>query len=200
MLDNVSPYCTTYFVVCSVAVTGAAATFSMLVRMTSVLPAVRVFACAGWTAPFIPTATRMIDKMLQASTTHADFVHVRMVLSLSFLRDQRRTLQVRTPRAWTGEEGKDLGWRDLRQIGAPDRLRVGTTREPQQDQAEKRDQSGANATLHPAPAISPAAARAAAVSAARAGRRPGKRRRRRHRCTIARQQRRRRRERGHISA
>jgi hypothetical protein len=31
--------------------------------------------------------------MPQASTTHADFVHIRKVLSLSFHRDQRRTLR-----------------------------------------------------------------------------------------------------------
>jgi hypothetical protein len=37
--------------------------------------------------------------MLQASTTHADFVHIRTVLSLSFRGDQRRTLLARTPMA-----------------------------------------------------------------------------------------------------
>src|SRR5215470_9692283 len=79
MPDNVSPCCTTYLVICLVAVTGAAATLNVLVRMTSVLPAVRVFAWAGWTDPFMPTATKMIERMLQASTTHADFVHVRIV-------------------------------------------------------------------------------------------------------------------------
>ena len=90
--DSVSPLCTTYLVVWAVAVTGAAAMLSVLVRVTSVLLAVRVLAWAGWTDPFRPTATRMIDRMLQASTTHADFVHARIVLSLSFQWDQRRTL------------------------------------------------------------------------------------------------------------
>jgi len=46
----------------------------------------------------MPTAIKMIGKMVQASTTHADFVHVRMVLSLSFQGDQRRTQAVRTPK------------------------------------------------------------------------------------------------------
>jgi hypothetical protein len=98
MPDNVSPCCTTYLVVGLVAVTGGVATLSVLVRVTSVLLAVRVFAWSRWTDPFMPTATRM----LQASTTHADFVHVRIVLSLSFQRDQRRTLLVRTPKVRTG--------------------------------------------------------------------------------------------------
>src|SRR5436190_17214438 len=108
MADKVSPCCTTYLVVGVVAVTGAAATLNVLVRMTSVLLAVRVFAWAGWMDPFMPTATKMIGRMLQASTTHADFVHARIVLSLSFQWDQRRTLLVRTPKARTGWEGKGL--------------------------------------------------------------------------------------------
>src|SRR5258705_13053562 len=97
MPDSVWPYLTTYVVAGLVAVTDGAATLRVRVRMTSVLLAVRVFAGAGWTDPFMPTAIRVIDKMLQASTTHADFVHVRMVLSLSFRGDQRRTLLARTP-------------------------------------------------------------------------------------------------------
>ena len=56
------------------------------------LLAVRVFAWAGGTDPLIPAATTMIDSTIQASTTHADLVHVRIVLSLSFLGNQRRTL------------------------------------------------------------------------------------------------------------
>src|SRR5215475_15952672 len=93
--DSVSPLRTTYVVVWLAAVTGDAATLNVLVRMISVvLPAVRVFAWAGWTDPCIPTATRMIGRTLQASTTHADLFHVRMVLSLSFQGDQRRTLLV----------------------------------------------------------------------------------------------------------
>jgi hypothetical protein len=114
MPDNASPDCTTYLVVWLIVVTGAAATLSVLVRVISVLLAVPVFAWAGWAGAFRATATRMIDRMLQASTTRADFVHVRMVLSLSFHGNQRRTLLVRTPRARTGREGKDLGGRHLR--------------------------------------------------------------------------------------
>jgi hypothetical protein len=79
--------------------------------------------------------------------------------------------------ARTGLEGKDLGWRHLRQVGVPDGLGGGTTRQPQQDQSEEREQGGANATLNPA-ATEPAgaAARAAAVRAAavRAAARPGR--------------------------
>ena len=200
MPDSVSPLRTTYFMVWLVAVTGDAATLSVLVRMTSVvLPAVRVFAWAGWTDPFIPTATRMIDRMLQASTTHADSVHVRMVLSLSFQGDQRRTLLARTPRARTGGKESDLGGRHFRQVGAPDRLRGGTTHQPQQDQGEEGDQSGTGAILHSAPTVPADAAvstAAAVCAAARSGRKPGKRRRRRHRCTNASARRRRRQERG----
>ena len=75
-----------------------AARFSVLVRVTSVLLVVRVFARAGRTDPVMPTATRAAGRMLQASTTHADFVHVRMVLSLSFRGDQRRPLLARAPK------------------------------------------------------------------------------------------------------
>src|SRR6185312_6343600 len=200
MPDSVSPLRTTYFVVWLAAVTGDAATLTALVRMTSlVLPAVRVFAWAGWTDPFMPAAARMINRMLQASTTHADSVHVRMVLSLSFQGDQRRTLLVRTPRVRTGGKESDLGGRHLRQVGAPDRLRGGTTHQPQQDQSEEGDQSGTEAILHSAPTV-PADATirtAAAVgAAARSGRKPGKRRRRRHRCTTERARRGRGREQG----
>src|SRR5215470_492079 len=189
MADKVSPLCTTYLVVRVVAVTGAAATLNVLVRMTSVLLAMRVFAWATGTDPFMATATRMIGRMLQASTTHADFVHARMVLSLSFQGIQRRTLLVRTPMARTGGKERDLGGRHLWQVRPPDRLRGGTTRQPQQDQGEKCDQRSGGATLGSAPAgAAGAAARtSAAVGAAtRRGRQPGQRRRRRHWRTGAR--------------
>ena len=97
MLDNVSPGWTTYLVAGVLAVTDGAAMVSVLVRMFLVLLAVRMVAWAGWMDPFMPVVTRVIDRMVQASTTHADLVHVRMVLSLSFRGDQRRTL-VRTPK------------------------------------------------------------------------------------------------------
>jgi hypothetical protein len=73
-------------------------TFVLLVLL--VLLAMRMFAWAG-TDPFMPPATSRISRMLQASTTHADFVHIRTVLSLSFQGDQRRTLLVRTPETRT---------------------------------------------------------------------------------------------------
>ena len=102
MPDNVSPGCTIYLAAGRLPVTNAAATLSVLARVTSVvLLAMRVFAWAGRTDPFTPTATTMISRMHQASTTHADFVHIRTVLSLSFQGDQRRTLQARTPKART---------------------------------------------------------------------------------------------------
>jgi hypothetical protein len=96
MLDSVSPGCTTYLgagcavvavdVVDVVDVVDAAATSSVPVRVTAVvLLAMRMFAWAGGTYPPMPITTR-VSSMLQASTTHADFVHIRKVLSLSFLR------------------------------------------------------------------------------------------------------------------
>jgi hypothetical protein len=88
MLDRVSPGCTTYLGAgCAVvAVVDAVATSSVLVRVTAVvLLAVRMFAWARGTDPLMPITTR-VSSMPQASTTHADFVHTRKVLSLSFLR------------------------------------------------------------------------------------------------------------------
>jgi hypothetical protein len=113
MPDNVSPGCTTYLAAGLAAGTDAAATLSVLARVTSVLLvvlvllvllvllAMRWFAWAGRADPFMPTATKRMNRMLQASTTHADFVHIRTVVSLSFQGDQRRTLQVRTPETRT---------------------------------------------------------------------------------------------------
>ena len=102
MPDSVSPVRTRYLVAELVSVTGAAATLRVRVRMTSVvLFAVRVFAWAGGTDPLMPAAITMIDSTIQASTTHADLVHVRIVLSLSFLGNQRRTL------LGPGAEGKN---------------------------------------------------------------------------------------------
>jgi hypothetical protein len=89
MLDNVSPGCTTYRGAgCAVVavVADAAATSAVLVRVTAVvLLAMRMFAWARGTDPPMPATTR-VSSMPQASTTHADFVHTRKVLSLSFLR------------------------------------------------------------------------------------------------------------------
>src|SRR3977135_1447941 len=88
MPDNVSPYWTTYVVAGLVAGTDGTATLRVRGRITSLLLAVVVFGWAGSADTFMPTATRVIDKIPQASTTHADFVHVRIVLSLSFRGDQ----------------------------------------------------------------------------------------------------------------
>ena len=102
MLDRVSPSWTTYRVRGVGAVTGAAAR-SVLVKVILVLLCVRVFAWAGRGAdPCVTAATSMIGTMLQASTTHADLSHMRIVLSLSFQGDQRRALRARTPTGRTG--------------------------------------------------------------------------------------------------
>ena len=82
--DRVSPGRTTYLAAGLDAATAGAAIGNVLVRVTSILLAMRVFAGAGWTGPLVPTAASGIDKMLPASTTHADVVHARIVLSLSF--------------------------------------------------------------------------------------------------------------------
>src|SRR5215469_13197109 len=89
MLDNVSPGCTTYRGAGCAAdgfVADAAATPTVLVRVTAVvLLAMRMFAWVRGTDHPMP-ATRRVSSRPQASTTHADFVHTRKVLSLSFLR------------------------------------------------------------------------------------------------------------------
>ena len=101
MPDRVSPSWTTYRVWGVDAVAGAAR--SVLVKVILVLLCVRVFAWAGRGAdPCVTAATSMIGTMLQASTTHADLSHMRIVLSLSFQGDQRRPLRVRTPTGRTG--------------------------------------------------------------------------------------------------
>ena len=61
-----------------------------------VLCVVRVVAWAGRADPVRPAAARAASMRVQASTTHADVVHARIRLSLSFRKgDQRRTLQAR---------------------------------------------------------------------------------------------------------
>src|SRR2546430_338073 len=89
MPDRVSPSCTTYLAAGRAAVPGAAAALSVLVRVTSVLLAARVSAWAGRAGPVMTAATARISRTLQASTTHADFVHV-CTVTITFLpRDQR---------------------------------------------------------------------------------------------------------------
>ena len=88
MPDKVSPGCTTYPAAGRAAVTNTAATLTAAGPVTSVvLLAMRMFAWAGRAGWLTPAATTTTTRMLpQASTTHADFVHIRKVLSLSFLR------------------------------------------------------------------------------------------------------------------
>ena len=88
MPDNVSPGCTTYRAAGLTARTDTAATLTVSARMIPVpllpllllllllLLAMRVSAWAGWDR-LMPAATMMIGRALQASTTHADFVHTR---------------------------------------------------------------------------------------------------------------------------
>lgn len=71
MPDNALPGCMTYLAVEFVAVLNGAPAFSVLVRVISSLFAMRMFAWAGQTDPFMPAAARM-SRMLQASMTHAD--------------------------------------------------------------------------------------------------------------------------------
>jgi hypothetical protein len=86
MLDNESPGCTTYLGAGCAVVVDAVAASTVLVRVTAVvLLAMRMFAWVRGTDPPMP-ATIRVSSMPQASTTHADFVHIRKVLSLSFLR------------------------------------------------------------------------------------------------------------------
>src|SRR5215831_3150837 len=154
MPDSVLPSCTTYFVVWLAAVTGAAAALSVLVRMTSVLLAVRVFAWASGTDPCILIATRVTGRMLQASTTHADLIHVRIVLSLSFQGDQRRTLLVRTPRF------EPVGRKGLR-LAAPPGGRIARSASRRHDApAAAGSKSGARPSRHRRhPALRPRCAR-----------------------------------------
>ena len=153
MPDSVSPGCTTYLAAGPAAMPGAAAALSVLARVTwVVLLAMRMFAWTGRAGPVMPAATTMmIVRMLQASPTHADFVHACTVESLSFRGDQRRALA--GPDAERHEPvGKesDLSGRHLWEVGAPDGLGGGTTRQPQQDQNEKHDHSSTGGTLHTA--------------------------------------------------
>ena len=56
--------------------------------------------------PAAATITATTKMQLQASTAHADLVRTRIVLSLSFRGNQRRTLQARTPKATRRSGGK----------------------------------------------------------------------------------------------
>ena len=88
MPDKVSPGCTTYLAAGRAVVMNTAATLTAAGPMTSVvLLAMRMFAWAGRAGRLMPATTTITRMLPQASTTHADFVHTRTVLSLSFLRE-----------------------------------------------------------------------------------------------------------------
>jgi len=87
MLDRVSPGWTTYLAVAAAlgAVARGVDTLALLARVTWVmLLAMRWFAWAERTDPVMPAAIKT-GRMHQASTTHADFVHLCTVVLLSFL-------------------------------------------------------------------------------------------------------------------
>src|ERR1700753_1635853 len=85
------------------------------------LVAVRVAAWAGRTGPLrLAAAMTVSSSRPQASTAHADFVHARKVLSLSFLRNQRRTTAQRRDGEPAGKES-DLRRGNFRQVATPDR-------------------------------------------------------------------------------
>jgi hypothetical protein len=92
MPDNVSPGCTTYLAVARAVVTPAVARVGRARVMTSVVLAVPMFACGRLNGRLMLAVSRRTRRMPQASTTHADFVRTRTVLSLSFLKPQRQTL------------------------------------------------------------------------------------------------------------
>src|SRR5512146_2041727 len=100
MPDRVSPGWTTYLAVAAAlgAVARDGVVLTLLARVTWVmLLAMRWFAGAERTDPIMPAAIKA-DRTHPASTTHADFVHLRTVVLLSFHGDQRRTLRAR--RRW----------------------------------------------------------------------------------------------------
>jgi len=166
MLDNVSPGCTTYLGVgCAdvAVVADAAATSSVLIRVTAlVLLAMRMFAWVRGADPPMPI-TRRVSSMPQASTTHADFVHTRKVLHFPSS-GSAPNAQVRH-RGMNRWEGKELRRRNLRQIGAPDRLGRSAAHQEQQEQHEYRGQRRQEAAEHSR--IGAAAAEAAGTAATR---------------------------------
>jgi hypothetical protein len=94
---NVLPGHTTYVVAPEVVVANncGPADWVMAVSLTwVVLFAMRWAAWARLTDLEMSVAATM-GRMLQASTMHADFVHLRTVVLLSFLRDQHRTMPAR---------------------------------------------------------------------------------------------------------
>src|SRR5580704_1565413 len=139
MPDRVSPGRTTYR---EAAAAGFAAVGNAAVtcRVTSVvLLAVRMLAWAPETDPDMP-ATKRVSSRLQASTTHADFVHTRKVRHFPST-ESVPNAQVRHL-GTNHREGKDLRRRNLRQVRTPQWLQLGAARQQQQDQHQRGRQPG----------------------------------------------------------
>ena len=131
----------------------------------------------------MPTATMKIARMLQANTRHADFVHARIVLSLSFQGDQRQaTTDPGRRRDEPVRKERDLRRRHFRQRSAPHRLHGATTRQPQQHHTAMGDPSGTHTTLRTAAAMAAAATLRTTAPTTRTtrARRPRRTPRRRH--------------------
>ena len=151
MPDNVSPGCTTYLAAGPAARPGAAATLSVLARVTSSSTTRDADVRLGRAGGSLHAGRHQDDpecsrraRRTRTSSTHAQCCHFPSEgISAGRCWPGRR-------KARTSQEGKDLSGRHLRQVGAPDRLRGGTTRQPQQHQREQRDQSSTDATLHSA--------------------------------------------------
>src|SRR5882724_2728560 len=133
MADKVSPGRTVHLAARSAgpAVTRAFSVVTdSLVGTTCVLLAMPMFAwAAGWSGPRAPTAATRASRH-QASTTHADMVHLRTMVLASFLGDQRRDTGGPAPEGMGLVEGSELSRRDLRQERAPDRTGVSAPLQP----------------------------------------------------------------------
>jgi hypothetical protein len=96
-----------------------------------------MLAWAPGTDPDMP-ATRRVSRTLQASTTHADFVHTRKVCHFP---STESVPNARVRHSGTNHrEGKDLRRRNLRQVRTPDWLQLGAARQQQQEQDQRRRQ------------------------------------------------------------
>ena len=150
MPDSVSPGRTTYRAAAPAGMaawTAAAAGLTGRAAVSLVFVAMRVAAWAGRTGPLrLAAATITVSSSRpQASTAHADFVHARKVLSLSFLRNQRRTTARRRDGEPAGKES-DLRRGNLRQVATPDR-RGGSP--PRQAYDQQHGQRRHGAAEHP---------------------------------------------------
>src|SRR5215469_8189812 len=125
MPDSVSPGRTAYraAVVAGFAAVGNVAVTCLVTSV--VLLAMRMLAWVPGTDPDMP-ATKRVSRTLQASTTHADFVHTRKVRHFPST-ESVPNAQVRHL-GTNHREGKDLRRRNLRQIRTPDRLQLSAAR------------------------------------------------------------------------